>query len=78
VMLEERQHPIIEEVGRRNGHFGCVDLGKALRGVCVHDGLLVDAAHALEVAHVERVLAEKIAGMGGISSGWVSPRNRRK
>jgi hypothetical protein len=28
--------------------------------------LLINAAHALEVAHIERILAEKIAGMCGL------------
>ena len=66
VVLEEGQHPIIEQVGRGNGHLGRVHLGKAHGGVGVHCGLLINPAHALEVAHIERVLAEKIAGMGSL------------
>ena len=65
-MLEEGQYPVVEQVGRRDGHLGRVDLGEAHEGVGVHDGLLIDAAYALEVDHIERVLAQQIAGVGSL------------
>jgi hypothetical protein len=43
VLLEERQHTVIEQIGRRDGCLAVVELGKAYLGVGVDEGLLVDA-----------------------------------
>jgi len=35
VLLEERQHTVIEQIGRRDGRLVVVELGKAYLGVSV-------------------------------------------
>jgi hypothetical protein len=46
VLLEERQHTVIEQIGCRDGRLAVVELGKAYLGVGVDEGLLVDAPNA--------------------------------
>jgi hypothetical protein len=41
VLLEERQHTVIEQIGRRDGCLAVVELGKAYLDVGVDEGLLV-------------------------------------
>src|SRR5262249_17189083 len=53
VLLEERQHTVIEQIGRRDRRLAVVELGKADLGVGVDEGLLVDASNTLQVADVE-------------------------
>jgi hypothetical protein len=65
VLLIERQHSIVEQVGRRNPRFGGVQPGESHFGVGVHEGPLVDAPDAFHVAHIERVLGSEVAGMRG-------------
>jgi hypothetical protein len=55
VLLEERQHMVIEQIGHRDGHLAVVELGKAYLGVGVDEGLLVDAPNALQIADIERM-----------------------
>lgn len=50
----------VHHVGRGDGDLRCVELGEGERGIGVDDGLHVEPAHALERAHVERVLAQEI------------------
>ena len=40
--LEERQHTIIEQIGRRDRRLSVVELGKAYLGVGIDEGLLID------------------------------------
>jgi hypothetical protein len=53
VLLEERQHTVIEQIGRRDGRLAVIELGKAYLGV--DEGLLVDASNTLSVADIERM-----------------------
>jgi hypothetical protein len=46
VLLEEGQHTVIEQIGRCDGRFVIVELGKAYFGVGVDERLLVDASNA--------------------------------
>src|SRR5262245_56524417 len=39
VLLEEWQHTVIEQIGRRDGRLAVVELGKAYLGVGVDEGL---------------------------------------
>ena len=39
VLLEEWQHAVIEQIGRRDGHLAVVELGKAYLGIGVDEGL---------------------------------------
>ena len=56
VLLEERQHTVIEQFGRRDRRLAVVELGKAYLRVGVDEGLLVDASNTLQVADIERIL----------------------
>jgi hypothetical protein len=43
-------HPIIEQIGRRDRGLAIVKLGASNLGVGIDVGLLVDAANALQIA----------------------------
>src|SRR6516165_1166994 len=62
VLLEEWQHAVIEQIGRRDGHLAVIELGKAYLGIGVDEGLLVDASNALQVADIERILGAAVPG----------------
>jgi hypothetical protein len=57
VLLEERQHTVIEQIGRRDGRLAVVELGKAYLGVGVDEG------NALEIADIERILGAAVTWM---------------
>src|SRR5262245_37648822 len=63
VALEQRDRPVIEQVGRRDRGLAIVELGAGHLGIGVDEGLLVDPSDPLQVAHVERVLGAAIARM---------------
>jgi hypothetical protein len=63
VALEQRDHPIIEQISRRDRRLAIVELGTGDLGVGIDEGLLVDASHALHVADVEAILGAAIARM---------------
>ena len=46
VLLEERQHPVVEQIRRRDRCLAVIQLGEANLGVGVDEGLLVDAANS--------------------------------
>ena len=54
--VEERQHPVVEEIGRRDRRLTIVQLSEANLGVGVDKGLLIDASNPLHVADIEGVL----------------------
>ena len=60
VLLEERQHTVIEQIGGGDGRLAVVELGKADLGVGVDEGLLVDASNTLQVADIERILGAAV------------------
>ena len=47
--VEERDHPIIEQIDCRDRHLAIVELGASDLGVGVDEGLLVNAANALQI-----------------------------
>src|SRR5262249_19051577 len=57
VLLEQRQHPIIEQICRRDRCLA-IDLG-----VRIDEGLLVDPANALQITDIECILGAAIAWM---------------
>ena len=61
MVLEERQHAIVQNLGRGDRRLAIVELGEGDLGVGVDEGLLVDTAHTLHVADVEGVLGAAIA-----------------
>lgn len=54
--LEEWQHPVIEEIRRRDGGFSGIELSKGHFGVSIDKGLLVNPPYALERTNVEGIL----------------------
>ena len=66
VLLVERDHPVVEQIGGGDRRLAVVELGEADLGVGVDEGLLVDAADALQRADIERVLRAAIAGAFGL------------
>src|SRR5262249_16733838 len=62
-LFEERQHSVIEQIGRRDRRLAVVELGKAYLGVGVDEGLLVDASNTLQVANIERILGAAVTWM---------------
>jgi len=60
VLLKERYNPVIEQIRGRDRRLAIVQLGASNLRIGVYEGLLVDAADALEIADIERVLGTAI------------------
>ena len=52
----ERQHPVVEQISRRDGRLGGVKLCVYDLAVGVDIGVLVGPPDTLQRAHIERVL----------------------
>jgi hypothetical protein len=61
MLLVEGRDAFVEPVGGGDRRLAIVELGEADLGVGVDEGLLVDAADALQRADVERILRAAIA-----------------
>jgi hypothetical protein len=61
VLVVERDHPVVEQVGGGERGLAVVELGEADLGVGVDEGLLVDAPDALERPDVESVLGAAVS-----------------
>src|SRR6201993_2166226 len=61
--IEERNHSIIQEVGRRDRRLAIIELGASDLGVSIDEGLLINASHSLQVADIECILRAAIARM---------------
>src|SRR5258705_950502 len=53
VLLEQRQHPIIEQICRRDRCLAIVKLSASDLGVRIVEGLLVNPANALQITDIE-------------------------
>lgn len=62
VMLEERQHSVIQQLGGSQRRFPVIQLGKSDFAVGIDEGLLIDPPDALERSDVEGVLRTTISG----------------
>ena len=67
VFIVEWQHPVVEQVRRRDRRLGGGEFGIGNLVISVQVGLLVDPANALEGADIERVLTAQIARMSGLN-----------
>ncbi len=56
MLLEQWQHPIVEQIRRRDRRLAIVQLGASNFGIGIDKGLLVDAANTLQIADIERIL----------------------
>src|SRR5207248_1352350 len=61
--LEERDHAVVQELGRRDRRLPVIEFGEPNLSIGVDEGLLVDAPDPLQVADVERILGAAIARM---------------
>ena len=78
VALEKGQNPVIEQVGRRNRGLHLVELGEGDFAVGIHECLLVNPAHPLEVSYVKSVLRTQIAGMFRFYLSMSRPSSAKK
>ncbi len=61
MVLEERQHAVVQNLGRGDRRLAIVELGEGDLGVGVDERPLVDpAAHPLQIAHVKGILGATI------------------
>src|SRR6478609_7005739 len=56
VLLEQRQHPIVEQIRGRDRRLAIIKLGASDLGMGIDERLLVDPADALQIADIERIL----------------------
>ena len=56
VLLEEGNHPSIEQIRRRQRRLAIIEFGHAYLAVGVDEGLLIDPARAFERLHMEGIL----------------------
>ncbi len=68
LLLEPRNGAVVEQVGRHQGVLAVVQLDEGDFAVGIDEGLLVDAATALDVPDVVGVLGAEIARMGRLDS----------
>jgi hypothetical protein len=61
VLVEERDHTVIEQIGRHQRGRAIIEFGEGQLGVGVEEGPLVEAPHALECPHIEGVLRAAVA-----------------
>jgi len=62
VLVVERHHAVVQQVGGGDRGLAVVELGKGHLGVGVDEGLLIDPPHPLHRADVEGVLRTAVAG----------------
>src|SRR5262249_54501149 len=60
ILLEERHHPIVHQVGGGEWRLPIIELGEGYLRIGIDRRLLVDAPDALERAHIERVLRHAV------------------
>ena len=61
VLIIERHHPIIEDLGRGDRCLAIIEFGAGDLGIGVDKGLLVDPPDALQGADIKRILGAAIA-----------------
>ena len=63
MVVEERDHPIVEDVGRGQWRLDQIELGEANLGIGVNHRLLIDPPDTLQRADIECILRKAIAWM---------------
>ena len=61
MLLKQRYNPVIEQIRCRDRRLAIVQLGASNLRIGIDEGLLVDAANALQIADIERILGAAIA-----------------
>ena len=62
MLLEERQHPVIEQIHSRHRSLAIIELGKRHLAVRIDERLLIDPSHPLECSYIEGILGSTISG----------------
>jgi hypothetical protein len=62
VFFEEREHPIIQQSGRRDRRLLVIHFREPHRAVGIDEGLLIDTPDARERAHLDGVMGAAVAG----------------
>src|SRR5262249_21614467 len=62
VLVIERHHPVVEDLGRGDRGLAVIEFGEGDLGIGINKGLLIDPPDALQGADVKRVLGAAIAG----------------
>ncbi len=65
VPFKEREHPIVQHVGRHQRILAIVQLRKRHLSIGVDEGLLINPANAFDSADVIGILGAQVAGMRG-------------
>src|SRR4029453_17138434 len=72
VLVIERHHPVVEDLGRGDRRLTIIELGEGDLGIGVDEGLLVDPSHPLQCADIEGVLCSAEPGYSLSNSPWAS------
>jgi hypothetical protein len=56
VLLEERQHPVVQEIGRRDRRLAIIELGEGDLGIGIDEGLLIDAPDPVCAENLVRLI----------------------
>src|SRR6516164_4020833 len=61
-LIIERQHPIVEDLGRGDRRLAVIEFGEGDLGIGIDEGLLIDPPDALQGTDIKCVLGSAIAG----------------
>ena len=56
MLFKQRDHPVVEQIGRGQRRLAIINLGPHHLAVGIDKGLLMDPAHSLESADIEYIL----------------------
>ena len=62
-MVDAGHHPVIQQISCGDSALVSVQLGGGHPAVGINEGLLIDAAHPFDGAHVVCVLGSQVAGV---------------
>ena len=65
MFFEERNDAVLQQIRSNKGIFPVIELGHCHRGVGIDEGLLVDLADILQIAHIEGILGAQVTRMLG-------------
>src|SRR6186713_1199889 len=63
VLFEERQDPVIEDIGRSDSVLSFIEFGECYPGIGIDKRLLIDPAYTFDVAHIVGILRSQVSGM---------------
>ena len=67
ILFKIQQYFVVKYVRRGNGSLGCIELAECYLAVSIYKGLLIETAHALEVADIEGVLGPQVTWMSSFN-----------